>query len=129
MLQKGFFSNTIELARSALEVLFPSKTGDSQTEPLLGPGMDGGCCGWKIKQIKMDNSTVYALQWIRSDKSCVLDRFELTNPKEEEVKKIFRSDERVYLGKIKQNGFDVPPSIKKSLSYTLVDEEGNNHVH
>ncbi|OIR57115.1 MAG: uncharacterized protein A8A55_2131, partial [Amphiamblys sp. WSBS2006] len=124
MLQEDYWIlNKIKTARSALEVLFPSKTGDSQTEQLLGPGMDGGCCGWKIKQIKMDRSTVYALRGIRSDKSGVLDRFELTNPKEEEVKKIFRSDERVYLGKIKQNGLIVPPSIKEALIYTLVDEE------
>ncbi|OIR57406.1 MAG: uncharacterized protein A8A55_1833 [Amphiamblys sp. WSBS2006] len=129
----------IKTARSALEVLLPLKTGAPKTEPLLGPGMDGdsasgttpadgGCCGWKIKQLKMYNSTVYALRGIRSDKSCVLDRFEYTNQGKEKDMSLWFMFRRVYLGKIKQNGLVVPPSIKENLIYTLVDEEGNNPV-
>ncbi|OIR55923.1 MAG: uncharacterized protein A8A55_3331, partial [Amphiamblys sp. WSBS2006] len=126
--------------RSALGAfLFFETEEDPKTEPLLGPGMDGdnaygttpadgGCCGWKIKQIKMENSTVYALQGIRSDKSCVLDRFEYINPNKKDMNRMLKSDERVYLGKIKQNGLIIPPNIKEALSYTLVDEEGNNPV-
>ncbi|OIR56612.1 MAG: uncharacterized protein A8A55_2640, partial [Amphiamblys sp. WSBS2006] len=137
MLQKdSWILNKIKTARSALEILFPLKTGDPETEPLLGPWMngdgasgttpaDGGCFGWKIKQIKMKDSTLYALRGIRSDKSCVLDRFEYTHRREEDTNRIFKSDERFYLGKIKQSGLIIPPRIEKFLIYTLVDEEGN----
>ncbi|OIR56163.1 MAG: uncharacterized protein A8A55_3091 [Amphiamblys sp. WSBS2006] len=131
MLQKdSWILNKIKTARSALGAFLIFETEeDPQTEPLLGPGMDGdGASGWKIKQIKMENSTVLALKGIRTDKSCVLDRFELTNPTKKDMNRVFEADERVYLGKIKQNGLAVPPSIEEALSYTLVDEEGNNLV-
>ncbi|OIR57403.1 MAG: uncharacterized protein A8A55_1836 [Amphiamblys sp. WSBS2006] len=125
MLQKHIFSHTIQTPGNTLKSL---SSLDGDDTPGTTPA-DGGCCGWKIKQLKMDNSTVYALQGIRSDKSCVLDRFELTNPREEDTNRVFESDERVYLGKIKEAGLVVPPSIKAALIYTLVDEEGNNPIH
>ncbi|OIR56230.1 MAG: uncharacterized protein A8A55_3024 [Amphiamblys sp. WSBS2006] len=125
MLQKdSWILNKIKTAGKVLKALSPlSGDGGLWTTPA-----DGGCFGWKIKHIKMYNSTVLALQWIRSDKSCVLDRFEYTHRGKEDVSQWFRF-RRVYLGKIKQNGFVVPPSIKKFPSYTLVDEEGNNPIH
>ncbi|OIR57404.1 MAG: uncharacterized protein A8A55_1837 [Amphiamblys sp. WSBS2006] len=120
MLQKdSWILSKIKTAGKALKCLLPSNGDDtSGTIPA-----DGGCCGWKIKQIKMENSTVLALRGIRSDKSGVLDRFEYTH-QEEDASQWFRF-RRVYLGEIKQNGLVVPQNIEKFLSYTLVDEEGN----
>ncbi|OIR56141.1 MAG: uncharacterized protein A8A55_3113, partial [Amphiamblys sp. WSBS2006] len=82
---------------------------------------DDGCCSWKIKGMKIENSAMFVLSWVRADRSCVLNRFEVVSKKEDD--KNLPLNKRFYLGRIKQNGFYVPEEYKKILEYTVVDDE------
>ncbi|OIR57975.1 MAG: uncharacterized protein A8A55_1242 [Amphiamblys sp. WSBS2006] len=82
---------------------------------------------WKIEKMKLENSTVRILQKIRAKKSCVLEEFVLVSGKEKEsIKPSLMFSGSIYLGRVKQTGFDVPKHIRPMLKYSLVDEKGNS---
>ncbi|OIR57074.1 MAG: uncharacterized protein A8A55_2172, partial [Amphiamblys sp. WSBS2006] len=64
-------------------LLTKRKVGEAETLGETGTVVkdEDGCCSWKIKEMKIEHSTMFVLRWLRTDRSCVLDRFEVVSKK------------------------------------------------